>query len=177
MGDRKSRSGWWLRGAGLTIGLCAVVLAVSSWRMPAGSGTGDADVIFISTQSGGIAVSPVGPFLQANGLRPSGRSAEASIDVANHFGREVVVQLRAAADEHDLDELLHVEIVAGSETVYRGTLGGLRAWTTSGVVLARTEARSLRFRVWIPGTAGSGYEGRVETVAVELRTAPASRAG
>jgi hypothetical protein len=172
MRTRKSRSGWALRAAGLALGFCAVLVVVVSSRVPAGAATVGADVTFVANPSGQLTVSPVTPFLRGHALRPSGRTAGGVIDVTNEAGRPVDVHLRAATEKSNLDRLMRVEIRAGTESLYRGTLAGLRGWTKPGFILAAGETRTLRFRVWLAPTATRGYEGRYEMVPVELRPAP-----
>jgi hypothetical protein len=173
MGDLRSRTGW-LRGAGLVIGLCAVLVGVFSSRVPAGAGTVGAELTLVANPSKELAVSAVGPFLQANALRPSGRSTRAVVEVTNRTRRPLVVHLRAATEKSDLDALVRVEILADSEAIYRGTLRGLRIWTRSGFLLAAKEARSLRVRVWLPPTTGP-YERDYQTVLLDLQATSPTR--
>jgi hypothetical protein len=166
---RKSRSGWALRAAGLTLGFCAVLVVAVSSRVPAGAGTVGADVTFVANPSGELTVSPATPFLRGRALRPSGRTAGGVLGVTNKAGRPVGIELRAATETSKLDGFVRIEIRSASAIIYHGTLAGVRDWVKTGFVLSAGEKLALRFRVWLAPTATRGYEGRYETVPVELR--------
>ena len=161
---------------GLLIGVTAVALALLSWRVPRGSGALETELAFFAVASGELEVSPAGSFAYRRGLRPS-RPADGlsgRLDVRNQTGRPLRVRLRAPADRPSLDELLHVEAVAGDAVLFRGRLALLRTWTRRSFELAAGERRAVTVRAWVPTAARRPYAGRMATLNVEFQTTASS---
>jgi hypothetical protein len=157
-----------LGGAGLALGVTVVALAVSGWKIPAGSGSLGSDLYFSSGPTGELEVVPSGPFLRAHGLRPQGSPAAGSFLVRNQTGSTVEVHVRALPDRSDLDGILAVRISSGSRAVFRGTLAGLVAGTAGLVELAPGGRARLRFEAWLPAGVERGYQGRIVSVPLQL---------
>jgi hypothetical protein len=68
----------------------------------------------------------------------------------------------------ELDEVLRVQLTAGTTDVYTGTLGGLRDWTR-GFPLDGGQATRLQVSAWIPRSATGPWQGRVDDVSLEFR--------
>lgn len=156
----------YVRRAGIAAGIALVAVVVLAFRVPDGSGTLGADVIFAISPTGELGVSRPGPFMTTTGLRPGGTLAGA-VEVANQTGRRLQVRLRARPESRDLDRLLRVEVRAGRAVVYRGRLGGFRR-TTRAFVLESGHKRELHVRASLPAGVHRGYTGRIETISLEL---------
>jgi hypothetical protein len=166
-----------VRRAGVAVGIALVAAVVLAFRVPDGSGTLGADVIFALSPTGELGVSRPGPFMSATGLRPGG-SLDGSFEVANQTGKRLAVGLRALPDSRDLDRLLVVDVRAGNATrpVYTGRLGGLRA-KTRVFRLESGRKRTLHVRAWLPAGLRAGYAGRIETIPLELSSTIEERRG
>ena len=162
-----------MRAVGLALGLGVVTLALLAWRLPTVRPDLGAEAAFSVTPTGELEVRPVGVFLDAKNLRPGGAPQNGAITIRNQTGKTLQVTLRALPAARDLDELVSVELqtgpAAGATTIFRGTLGGLRAWTKP-LRLRSGERAPLRLRVSIPSTVRSGYVARIESVPLELRS-------
>jgi len=170
-----NRIEWYVRRVGVCVGIALVAAVVLAFRVPDGSRTLGADVIFAISPTGELGVSRPGPFMSATGLRPGG-SLKGEVDVANQTGRRLAVRLRALPDRNDLDRLLVVDVRAGDTLLYRGRLGGLRA-KTRAVRIESGRKRALRLRAALPADAGAGYAGRIESISLELSSTVEDRRG
>jgi hypothetical protein len=162
-----------MRTVGFALGLCIVMLALLAWRLPTVRPDLGAEAAFSVTPTGELEVEPVGVFFDAKNLRPGGAPQKGAITLRNQTGKTLQVTLRALPAARDLDDLVSVELqsgpAAGATTIFRGTLGGLRAWTKP-LRLRSGERAPLRLRVSIPSTVRSGYAARIESVPLELRS-------
>jgi hypothetical protein len=158
----------YVRGAGVAAGIALVAVVVLAFRVPDGTGTLGADVVFAASPTGELGVSRSGPFMSATGLRP-GRAFEGRFDVANQTGKRLAVRLRALPDSRDLDRLLVVHVTAdhAKHPIYSGRLGGLRE-RTRPFRIESGRARKLRVRASLPAGLRGGYAGRIETIGLEL---------
>jgi hypothetical protein len=165
----------YVRRAGVAVGIALVAAVVLAFRVPDGSGTLGADVIFAVSPTGELGVSRPGPFMSATGLRPGG-SLDGSFEVANQTGKRLAVRLRALPDSRDLDRLLVVDVRAGNTRIYRGQLGGLRA-KARAFRIESGRKRTLHVRAWLPAGLRAGYAGRIETIPLELSSTIEERRG
>jgi hypothetical protein len=159
---------WASRLAGLLLGIALAAAGVTSWRVPGGSGSVDADVRLLSAPTGELQVSPMGLFLSAPSLAPGDEAVRGELLVRNQTGSALDVRLRALPSSPDLDELLVVRMDIGKDRIFEGTLGGLRTWTERSFQLASDERRVLRAEAWFPRRVTSGYEGRIADVTIEM---------
>jgi hypothetical protein len=168
---KRNRAEIWVKRTGVALGIALVGAVVLAFRVPDGSGTLGADVIFSVSPTGELGVSPAGPFVNATGLRPGGELS-GGFELVNQTGRPLAVRLRALPDSRDLDRLLHVELRAGNakRPVFAGRLGLLRA-RTKPFRLTSGEKRRLRLRAWLPAGLKAGYAGRIESIGLELSSA------
>lgn len=160
------------RGMGLAVGLLLAALLVLDNRMPRGTGTLGADVVFAVTPTGELAITPSGPFLSATQLRP-GPEAHAPSGTLEAFNQSPVslqVHLRGLPSLLDIDEALWVSVESDGRQLFRGPVGDLRNWTSQFLTLASGEKATLTVRTWLPPSAPKGWEGRVATVDLEFRS-------
>lgn len=146
------------------------MLAVWAWRVPGGTGTLGADVIFLAHPTGELGVS-TGPVLSGTGMHPPDE-ARGTLTLRNQTAATLDVRLRGLPSGGNLDDLLRVEVVAGDRPLFLGTLGGLRTWTETPLLLPSGGTATLSVRAWLPAEVRGGYEGRVEQVSLELRPTP-----
>jgi hypothetical protein len=161
-----------LRVLGLILGLAAAASLVAASRIPAGTGTLGADVIFASAPTGELAVSPTGPFLSATNLTPDVTDATGSLRITNQTGISLIVQVRGVPSNGDLDEGLDVRVATGDETVFDGTLGRFRSWSEGTLTLAPGESKDLDVSVRLDADSEQGWSGRVANVDVGFRSSP-----
>lgn len=156
--------------SGITLGVALAVALAWAARVPAGTGSTGADVTFTLAPTGEVGVAGSGRALRAAGLR-SGSSARGGVSVRNQSPRAVAVRLRARPSGPALDRLLTVEVGAGGETLYRGALAGLRAWTPP-FRLARGAGGRLSLSARVIPAAGRAADGLAVDVPLELRSRP-----
>ncbi len=170
----KSRGDRWARGAGIALGLTIAGGALLSWRIPPGTGTLGTDVIIASQPSGEIAVTPTGPFVSGIHMEPGAQDSGSTgtIKVRNQTGRTLQVHLRGLPSTVDLDALLWVQIDAGERELFRGPVGGLRAWTLESFSLRPGQRQTVSVQTWLPSSVQTGYEGRIATVDLEFESIP-----
>ncbi len=169
------RGEMWVRGIGLLLGLLVAAIAVAAWQIPRGSGTLGTDLIVSSAPTGELGVTPEGPIIRATGLAP-GQEADApagTLRVQNQTGSTVYVQLRGLPSGTDLDGLLWFRIDSGDLSLFRGPVRELRSWTDRAITLVPGEQTTLSVRAWLPASVRDGYEGRIQTVDLELLATPA----
>ena len=167
----------YVRRAGVALGIALVAVVVLAFRVPDGTGTLGADVIFAVSPTGELGVSRPGPFMSATGLRP-GRAFEGGFAVTNQTGKPLAVRLRALPDGRDLDRLLVVDLAVdhAARPIYHGPLGGLRA-KTRALRIEPGRERKLRVRASLPAGLRGGYAGRIESIGFELSSTVAGPRG
>lgn len=173
--ERGNRIESYVRRAGVTAGIALVTVVVLAFRVPDGTGTLGADVIFAVSPTGELGVSRPGPFMSATGLKPGG-AFEGEFEVANQTGKRLVVQLRALPDGTDLDRLLVVDVAAGGARIYHGRLAGLRG-KTRAFRIESGRKRELRVKASLPAGLQNGYAGRIESIAIDLSSTVEGRRG
>ena len=153
--------------AGFLVGLGAVLAltvgALPAWHLPRGTGSNGADLTVATGPTGELGI-PIGPFVRGNDLRPGGDTAEGTIPVRNQTGTDLAVTVRAMPSIPDLDDLMMVEVSAGSRSVYRGTLAGLVVGSGQAFMLTPGQTRALAVRAWLPSSVSEGYQNRIEDV-------------
>jgi hypothetical protein len=159
-----------MRILGFAIGLAAVMLALVAWRLPSVRPDLGAEAAFSIAPTGELEVEQSGVFLDAKGLRPGSDAQTGASAIRNQTGKALAVSLRALPGARDLDALIAVQVVAGPNTIFSGTLGGLRNWTKP-LRLRSGELAPLRLRVRMPSTVRSGYAARIVSIPLELRSA------
>lgn len=159
---------------GLTVGLAMAVVLLTSWRVPATSGTLGADVQLVATPPGELTLEPSGAFLQGNGLAAGGAAGTGRLELRNITGRTLAVSVRLLPSAADLDRALHVELGDAGGPVARGPLGKLRRWSLRTIHVGPGESKRLDARASIAQGAAN-YEGRIVDVTVELRARPVGR--
>jgi len=164
-----ARRGKWARRLGLILGVGLAISAAVISRIPSTGGVLGADVTFLSSPTGELDVSPSGPFVQGLDLRPGSarRPANGSVSLLNQTGSALAVHVRALPSVIDLDEVLRVQLTAGTTDVYTGALGGLRDWTR-GFHLEGGQSTELRVSAWIPRLATGPWKGRVDDISLEF---------
>ena len=144
---------------------------------PGGRRRAGADAHFVVAPSGELAVKPSGIVLEGTGMTPASEHATGSFQVMNQTGSVLDVRLHGIPDAAGLDRTLWVSVTGpDDETVYRGSLGGFRDWTTSSITLRPGEWRTLSFEAWIPGDAGPGYVGHMAQIDLGFRSTARERA-
>jgi hypothetical protein len=161
-----------LRVLGLILGLAAAASLVAASRIPAGTGTLGADVLFASAPTGELAVSPIGPFLSATNLTPDVAEASGSLRITNQTGIGLIVQVHGVPSSGDLDQALQVRVDTPDGSLFDGTLGQFRSWSAGTLALAPGEAVDVEVSVRLDADAGQGWSGRVANVGVEFRSRP-----
>jgi hypothetical protein len=155
-----------IRTVGIATGLALAALLVLAFRVPASGQSLGAGVRMVAMAPGELHVEQTGAFLNADRLKPGGKSARGPLRVRNVTRGPVDVRLRARKVGHELDRAVHVELRAGGRMLASGSLAGLRRWTRP-LRLARAEERTVRVRAWIPaGTPDTA--GRRVAVELEL---------
>jgi hypothetical protein len=149
------------------IGLAAIAVALSAWRVPGGTGRLGLDLRVIVSNSGELAASPTGPFVSATGLEP-GSVAAGYTALRNETGVSLDVRVRALPNNRGADRTLWVELRGGTTRLYRGPLGGLRDTSSAGARLRPGAKLRLAVRAWIPASAGASYRGRIVDVPLAL---------
>ena len=162
-----------LRVLGLILGLAAAASLVAASRIPAGTGTLGADVLFSTAPTGELAVSPTGPFLSATNLIPdAGNDPSGSVRLTNQTGIGLIVQVHGVPSSGDLDQALLVRVATPQASLFDGTLGQFRSWSTGTLTLAPGETVELEVTAGLDGDAGQDWSGRVANVDVEFRSRP-----
>src|SRR6266496_1916631 len=136
---------------GLGTALALTVMALAAWHLPRGTGSNGADLTVATGPTGELGI-PLGPFVRGNDLRPGSDAATGTIPVRNQTGTNLAVTVRAMPSIPDLDDLLMVQVSAGSRSVYRGTLAGLEVGSGQPFLLTPGQSRDLAVRAWLPGT-------------------------
>jgi hypothetical protein len=157
------------RIVGLAVGVALAMVVILAWRIPGGDGSLGASLTFSAAPTGELGVEPAGILISEPALRPA-MSVEGAMELLNQTASTLEVSLRALPSNPDLDRLLMVEVLAGGEPLFSGTLGALRRWTRTPLVLESGESRTLDVRAWFPGTVRTGYEGRIEQVPLQFRS-------
>lgn len=154
--------------AGLALGGVLAALAAGAWGIAAGSGSAGANVSALANLSGELDVTPHAEnFLRGRALMP-GDAASGDVKVRNQTPKPLVVRARLRADRPDLDRVLRASLEADGQSLYEGTLAGLRRYTRSELRLKAGEATTMRLRLSLPAATKTGYEARTAETTLEL---------
>ena len=153
---------------GFAVGFVALAAVVLGARVAPGNGLPGTAVSFSVMRTGVLDVSPVGPFLEADRLRP-GDAATGRITLRNESAQRLEVAVRALPEISDLDAVLDLEIVSDDRTVYAGPLGPLRAPTRLLALEPGTE-RALTVHVAVADWAELEAAARDATIKLEFST-------
>jgi hypothetical protein len=168
----KTKADIWIRSLGLVLGVTVAAIAVVSSRIPAGTGVLGADIILASAPTGELNVTPTGPFLTATNLTPSSPASSGSIAVFNQTGSSLDVAVRGLPSSTDMDKIMLVQVAADGTSIYDGTLGGFRDWTTKTISLASGQTTHLTLRTWLDPRSGEAWSGRITQVGIEFDSIP-----
>jgi hypothetical protein len=159
-----------VRVIGFVVGIGIAASIVAASRIPAGAGVLGADVQLVVAPTGELAVKPTGVVLEGTGLTPASDPVTGTFQVLNQTGSVLEVKVRGIADVPALDRTLWISVTGpDSEEVYRGALGGFRAWSAVGISLRSGAWSTFRFEAWVPGDVGPGYAGRMARVDLGFR--------
>ena len=158
----------------LAVGLGLAFALLTTWRVPATSGTLGADVRLVATPPGELTLTPAGAFLVGRRLTAGGMAATGRLEVRNITGRTLAVRVRMLPSTADLDRALRVELEDAGRPVAVGPLGAARRWSRRPFELRPRESRRIDGRAFVVHRA-SDYEGRMVDVTLELRARPVER--
>ena len=166
--DRRTRGVGFLLGAGLAI------VALLSWRIPPGHITLGAAVTVLTQPSGELAIAPGGTLINATAMKPSPASSAESgvLHVRNETGETLDVHLRGVPSHPDLNDALMLDVTSGGTSLFSGTLGDFRSWSTDGISVDSGARAAVRVRTWLPESLTDGYQGRETSVQMEFRSVP-----
>ena len=168
--NREQRIDSRLRVIGFVLGIAIAASVVIESRIPAGAGVLGADAHIVVAPSGELAVKPSGLVLEATGMTPASEHVTGSFQVMNQTGSVLDVRLHGIPDAPGLNHTLWIWVTGtDDETIYRGSLGGFRDWTSSSITLRPGGWRTLGFEAWIPGDAGPGYIGHMAQIDLGFR--------
>ena len=168
----KTKADIWIRMLGLVLGFTVAAIAILFSRIPAGTGLLGADIVLASAPTGELAVTPIGPFLSATNLTPSSPASSGSIAVFNQTGITLNVAVRGLPSTVDMDQVMLVQVAADGTSIYDGTLGGFRDWTTKTITLASGQTTHLSVRTWLDPRSGEAWSGRITQVGIEFDSNP-----
>jgi hypothetical protein len=168
----KMKADIWIRSLGLVLGVTVAAIALVSSRIPAGTGLLGADIILASAPTGELAVTPTGPFLSATNLTPSSPASSGSLAVFNQTGSTLNVAVRGLPSTKDMDQVMLIRVDADGTSIYDGTLGGFRVWTTKTISLGSGQTANLTVRTWLDPQSGESWSGRITQVGIEFDSIP-----
>ena len=162
----------WARRAGFAFGLALSLVLAVSWQVPAGTGRLGLDVQVIANHTGELGVDPTGVFVEGMALEPRAGhdAAQGKTTIRNQTGRTLDVRIRLVPESRDLDRVLLVDAEARGKPLFAGLLGTVRGWSDNAVRVKPGERFELDLRLQVPAGAGDGYRGRIEELALELRS-------
>ncbi|HEY3019179.1 MAG TPA: hypothetical protein VGJ32_03260 [Solirubrobacteraceae bacterium] len=172
MSTKRSADRWASR-AGFGLGAAGAVAFVLSSAVPAAPVGHALELRVVANLTGRLDVRPFGSFVRADALRavPGHNQALGRTAITNQTARPLTLRLRALPSEGGLDRVLRVAVSVGGRAVADTTLGGLRAFTRTPVVLPPNQASELVVRAWLPpGTPRRAYAGRTLDVPLEFQT-------
>jgi len=157
------------RTAGLLIGLGAVTVALLSWQVSR-PGTPGMDLTMVATPSVPLSVSPQQGFLNASDMRAGTKSgaAHSRFTVRNDGKRAAHISLRAAGASPEVARVLQVSVTSSGYVMYRGSVAGLRNWSTPRGFLPGGREHPLDVRVWLPDSARRASQRQIEDISLQL---------
>ena len=156
----------------MTLATAALVQVGSVATAPAGG----LDLAVRASQTGELAVSRAErPLAPRRDLRAGSGSVAARRSSATRRRRRSSSRVRARSETPDLDDALAIVVHAGSRTVYRGSVRGLRARLGELDDDLRRAAPSSASAPGCPSGARSGWEGRDVDLGLDLSSIPGAR--
>jgi len=170
-----TRSGRFSALTGLVLGGVLAAIAAGNWGVAAGSGSAGARVSALANLTGELNVSPAGePFLRGRALMP-GDGVTGTLEVRNQTAKPLTVRARLAADQLDLNRVLHASLEADGVRLYNGSLGGLRRLSPEAVRIPSGKTIDLDLRLSLPSGTKGGYEARTAETTLALSSKVARR--
>jgi hypothetical protein len=166
------------RTAGLLVGLGAVAIALLSWQVSR-PGTPGLDLTMVATPSVPLSVSPQTGFISASDMRPgtSRASAHGRVTVRNNGRGPAHLSLKAVGASPEVARVLQVSITSSGYVLYRGSMAGLRSWSTPRGLLPGGARHTLDVQLSLPDSARRGYQRRIEDLHLQfLATSAAPQA-
>lgn len=154
------------RWIGLTVGLSLALVALVQARVPAGTGQVPAFASLKAAPSVKLGVSPVGRELLEERTLGPGRSVSGVVEVSNLTGAPVEAEPRLSVLRGEAPDALRLELTAGREQLYSGTLGGFHA----SVPLGARAAERVRVRISFPREAADEIQGRSFDLSLRFAT-------
>jgi hypothetical protein len=138
------------------VGLSLALVALAQARIPAGTGQVPAYASLTAESSVKLGVTPVGrELLSKKTIGPDG-SVSGLVEVSNLTDRPLVVEPRLRRLGTETPDALRLQLTAGRNTLYDGTLGHFHARTR----LRPRSAQRLRFRLSMPESGARDVQGR-----------------
>jgi hypothetical protein len=159
---------------GFVVGVLLAGAVLIAGRVPDEGRALDAQLKLSATATGGVAALSQDRLLTSGRLAPGGDPLEGQLRLLNQTSKSVDLLVRATAADPALDRIAAVELQAGDADPMRTTLGALRRWRPVGARVASKREQTVTVRVWIPGSASAGYEGRRADVTLEFTRKGAS---
>jgi hypothetical protein len=156
-------------------GLAIAAVLVAGWRVPAQKAPG-ASLRVTAVGTSELTSTPAHPFLVTSDLQP-GHPVSRKVVLTNTMAQPLAVRLHAVPVDQDLDKLLLVKASAGGKTVFTGSLGELRGWTSSSFVVPTGAQTALQTSFSLPKSARHGYQQRTADIKLEFKLAAAGRVG
>ena len=158
----------WLRRGAFAAGLVAAATVAILGRLPAPHpGPLPAQVKLTTMPTGELAVEPVGPVAEANGLVPGEGALRARITLQSQVAAPLTVRVRQRPSLGDADSALRVSVRSGATRLYEGAAGGLRRPSPGAVRIPARGTVDLEVRAWLPDDAPAGWSGRRVTLPLE----------
>jgi hypothetical protein len=156
-------------------GLAIAALLVAGWRVPVQKAPG-ASLRVTAVGTSELQSTPVHPFLVASNLVP-GRSVTRKVVLTNTMAQPLAVRVHAVPLDQDLDKLLLVKASAEGSTVFAGTLGELRHWSSRSFSVATRAQTALQTSFSLKKSARAAYEHRSGDIKLEFKLTAVGRAG
>jgi hypothetical protein len=156
-------------------GLAIAALLVAGWRVPAQKAPG-ASLRVTAAGTSELRSTPAHPFLVASDLVP-GHRVSRKVVLTNTMAQPLAVRVHAVPVDYDLDKLLLVKASAEGRTVFAGTLGELRHWSSRSFIVPTRGQTALQTSFSLKKSGRQGYEQRTGDIKLEFKLAPAGRAG
>jgi hypothetical protein len=156
-------------------GLAIAAVLVAGWRVPVQKAPG-ASLRVTAAGTSELMSTPAHPFLVTSDLQP-GDQVSRKVMLTNTMAQPLAVRVHAVPVNQDLDRLLMVKASAGDQTVFAGTLGELRHWSSRSFVVPTGAQTALQTSFWIAKSTRHGYEQRTGDIKLEFKLDAARRAG
>lgn len=156
----------------LLAGLAIAAALVATWRVDNGEAAPPARVEIVTSPSEQIAISPDGVTAAAQKLVPSlpEDGIRRTLALRNATAEPHEVRLKAVANRADLGQAVELDVRAGAQRIYGGTLAGLESGSEP-FSLEPGQSLPLTVAAWIPeGASAAEWAGHSVSVSLELET-------